>query len=374
MALEFTAEQKLLQKTVREFAENEIAPRIDEIVTAKDYIPRDMYQRMADLGFWRVLVPKEHGGLGLGITEACIIHEELSKVAPTLGLIAMCVMTTPPCLLASKPATEKYLKGIMSGKLIANGGVTAPQGHTNVNEWTPIAKKDGDYYILNGSHLYNTNNCVFDVHMVFGYDEDRNMLIWVVEDGMPGLDHSTYENKFGMKGSGGGTVTYKNVRVHKDMCFSAGVGNTMFYYQLYAICSSIGLGAAEGFFAKGIDWAKTRTNNFKPLTDKGFIRGKLAKMNTLLTISRTAIYDSASLLDGSPDRVDEGCLKAQMCKAYVPDACMQVCQDLMKLFAGIAYHDVHYYHYIADILSTGIMDLPTDYQYEGIATLMGLNG
>jgi len=373
MALVFTEEQKLLQKTVREFAENEIAPRMGEIVNCHDYVPRDLYKRCADLGFWRCLVPKEYGGLGQGITEACIIHEELSKVAPVFGLIAMCVMTTPPMLINSKAATDKYLEKVMNGELIANGGVTAPEGHTNVNEWTPIAKKDGDYYILNGTHLYNTNNIVFDVHMVFGFDEERQMMVFVVEDGMPGLDHSSCENKFGMKGSGGGTVTYKNLRVHKDMSFPAGVGNTMFYYNLYAICASIALGAAEGFLAKGIEWAKTRTNNFKPLTDKAFIRAKLARMNTLLTISRTAIYDAAALYE-DPDTVDEACIKSQMCKAFVPDAAMEVCEDCMKLFAGLAYHDANYFHYIADTLATGIMDLPTDYHYEGIATLMGLNG
>ncbi len=93
MALIFTEEQKLLQQTVRDFAENEIRPRIKEIETSHDkFIPRDLYKRMGELGFFKTYVPKEYGGLGLGATEACIITEELSKVSLTFGLVLMCVM------------------------------------------------------------------------------------------------------------------------------------------------------------------------------------------------------------------------------------------------------------------------------------------
>lgn len=371
MALIFTEEQKLLQQTARDFAENEIRPRIREIETSHDkFIPRDLYKRCGDLGFFKIYVPKEYGGLGLGATESCIIIEELSKVSPTFGLILMCVMPGA-MFLTNNEHTRKYLEPVMNGDMVMNGGVTAPEGHTNVKEWSILARREGDGWVLNGSHLFNTNNIAVDLHKAIGICDDGQMRAFLFEGDAPGYEHSTPEFKFGMVSSGGGTSTYKNVKVPDELTFPYSVGTSFYYYNLYVQCAMIGLGGAEGLLAETIAWAKTRTNRFKPLTHMQAVSQKLAKLVTQVTVCRTAIYDACALMAISETR-DEGCMRAQMCKAYVPAVAVEVCRECIKLFGGLGYHDVEHFHYLADALATGIMDLPTDYHYEGVAKLLGL--
>lgn len=370
MALIFTEEQKLLQQTVRDFAENEIRPRIKEIETSHDkFIPRDLYKRMGELGFFKTYVPKEYGGLGLGATEACIITEELSKVSPTFGLVLMCVMPGA-MFLTTNEHTQKYLEPVMNGDMVMNGGVTAPEGHTNVSEWSILARRKDNGWALNGGHLFNTNNTAVDLHKAVGLCDDGKMRAFLFEGTAEGYEHSTPEFKFGMVSSGG-TSTYKDLWVPDELTFPYSVGTSFFYYNLYVICPMIALGGAEGLLAETIDWCKTRTKNFQPLNKMQAVGQKLAKLYTQLTVCRTEIYDACALLDNVDTR-DEGCLKAQMSKAYVPAVSVEVCRECIKLFGGLGYHDVTKFHYLADALAAGIMDLPTDYHYEGVAKLLGI--
>lgn len=372
MSTRFTGEQLALQSTMREFAEKEIAPRSKEILTTEDdFIPRDLFKRMAELGIPAVMVKKEYGGLGLGLTEACIIHEEISKVSPSMGLVAMCVMSQAETLQDWEPARKKYLPGILSGDIVCDGAATAPEGHTNMADWQVIGTRDGDDWIINGTKLFCSMNTAADLQMLYGFDEDREFRIWFIEGDTPGFEHRAADNKLGMHGSGGGTSSFTNVRVPGDMCAPGGIGNSNQYYHLYSIASVIALGAAEGAYEIAEKWAHTRTSNFKPLTNYQSIRHKLAHCATELAILRAAIYESTELTD-DPENADRGHMLAQMCKAFVPDECLKIVHDLNILMAGYGYHNVEWYHFYCDIMGCIIMDLPTDYQYEELTVLLGL--
>lgn len=369
--MKFTEEQLLLQKTARDFAENEIRPRLNEIIENEGFIPRDMYKRMGELGFIGLMCKKENGGLGLGRTELCLVTEEVSKVAPTLGLLLMCV--TPGLVdLQDVPVfKEKYLADIIAGDKVFDGAVSAPEGHTNYAEWPAMAKKVDGGWVLNGTKLFVTAAAGVDVHEVYAIDEDKNIHIMVIEGDAEGFNHDAHEIKFGMKGSGGGTCTYKDVFVPDELVIDGQVGEGDGYNTLWVQCATIALGAMEGALDTAIEYAKNRTFNFKPVASIQAQALRIAKLEAKTLACNALIYDACQDYDNG--NTDAAWLKSQAAKTFVADNAFEVTRECMKLHGGLGYSDVRIYHYFADAVAVAIMDLTTEYVLEAMALGMGLS-
>lgn len=368
--MKFTEEQLLLQKTAHDFAQDEILPRIDEVIKNDGYIPRDMYKRMGELGFYGIMVEKKYGGLGLGLTELCLVAEEISKVAPSLGLILMCVAPRSVTNQYHEKIREKYLPGILAGDLVIHGAATPPTGQTNNAEFTTFAKKVDGGYVLNGTRLFSTNAHACDVHQAYGLDEDGNLLCFTFPGDTPGFNHDAPEIKFGMKGSGGGTCTYKDVFVPDDMVMPGSVGRSDHYYMIWSVASAIALGAMEGAFDKAFDYANTRTHNFKPITSIQYQAHRIALMKTKIEACRSLLYDGTSAYE-SEDTLEEAHMKSMMSKALTPSVAFDVTRECMRLHGGLGYSDVHIYHYFADAVCTAIMDQTTEILLDNIARSLG---
>lgn len=368
----FTENQLLLRRTAQQFAETEIRPRLGEILESEGFVPRDLYKRLGDLGFIGLMVPKNRGGMGAGLTEVCIVTEELSKVAPTFGLILMCVAPGLAGFTESDEFCDKYMDRCLSGELIFCGAVTAPEGHTNVSEWQKLATRDGDDYILNGTKLFVSCSIACDLHEVFGLDENGRMKIWVMEGDAPGFTHNAPEVKFGMKASGGGTVSYKDVRVPSSMCFDAEVGDGTFYDEIWLQCASIALGAAEGALDQAIEYTKNRSHNFKPVAHIQAVAEHIARLKVQVLAANSLIYDAASLFDNPATRAESG-LKCKAAKVFVPDVAFNVTKEATKLHGGLGYSHVGVYHYFADAIATMIADQTTEYLLENIARVIELD-
>lgn len=369
--MKFTEEQLLLQKTARDFAQNEVLPRIDEVIENEGFIPRDMYKRMGELGFFGILVDKENGGLGLGPTELCIVAEELSKVAPTLGLILMCTAPRTAQIQPAPKLKEKYLPGILSGDLVIHGAATPPQGQTNNSEFTVFAKKVDGGYVLNGTRLFSTSAHACDVHQAYGLDEEGKMHIFTFEDGTPGFNHDAPEVKFGMKGSGGGTCTYKDVFVPDDMVIDGAVGKSDYFYMIWLVAASIALGAMEGALDQAIKYTTTRTFNHKPVASIQAQAHRIAKMKCTAVACNTLVYSACEAYEDEAT-LDDAHLKSMIAKAYVPTKAFDVTRECMRLHGGLGYSDVHIHHFFADVVCTAIMDQTTEILLENIAHAIDL--
>jgi alkylation response protein AidB-like acyl-CoA dehydrogenase len=367
----FTEEQLLIRDAARRFAETEIGPRVDEVILSEEFIPRDLYKRMGDLGFIGLMVSKERGGQGAGLTEVCLVTEELSKVAPTFGLLLMCVAPGLAGLEGSDEFCAKYMRRCLSGELVFCGAVTAPEGHTNVSEWQRLATRDGDDYILNGTKLFVSGSIACDLHEVYGLDENGEMKIWVMEGNAPGFTHNAPEVKFGMRGSGGGTVTYKDVRVPASMCFDSEVGDGTFYDEIWLQCATIALGAAEGALAQAVEYAKKRTHNFKPVAQIQAVAESIARLEVQVLAASALVYHAAALFDNPETRADSS-MKCKAAKVFVPDVAFNVTKEAVKLHGGLGYHNPRIYHYFADAIATMIADETTEYLLEKIARSMKL--
>lgn len=362
-----------LQAKARDFAQNVCLPRKDEMLAVlNDFIPADLYKAMAELGIFGALLPAADGGLGVGVSGACVAVEELAKINPTLGLIAASTMAQAEVLNGCPAAKERYLADVLAGDLIVTSAVVAPEGVSNVGDWEVLGVRDGDGWVLNGEKRYVPMNTVSGLQLFYGVDDSGDLRLWFVEDGTEGFVHTDLDNRCGMRGLAGGTSSLANVSVSDELCVPAGtIGTSDQYYKLYALVSAVALGTTEGTCAFAENWARTRTHDFEPLLKYQKQRHKLARAMTKISIMRAALYEACALME-DPATAAQGCMLAQMCKAYIPAECIPIVHEFNILLAGWGYHHVEWFHYYQDILGTAIMDLPTDFQYEAITELLGL--
>ena len=207
-----TEEQLEIQRATRTFARKEIRPRRLEAYDGHEFIT-EMARRCGDLGMWRTLVPEARGGLGQGATTACVIFEELGRESPGVAIAGIPQMVFAPVMLLSDTVSDRYLEGVISGKLMIAGAFSDPAGVANYAEQSDIAVRDGDDYILNGTRLWVTQGTFYDVMGIAGLYAGSQRLFYV-ERGHPGVFVSPIP-KMGF-GAPWGLVTMTDCRVAAD--------------------------------------------------------------------------------------------------------------------------------------------------------------
>lgn len=363
----WTDEQRRLQAIARSYAEDELAPRIHEIIENEGFMPRDLFKRMGELGFIGLLCDKENGGSGLGITELTIVTEEISKVSPSVAII---LASIAPGLIALQNVPEfkkRYLADIISGEKVFDGAVTDPAGHTNISEWPIMATKVDGGYLINGTKLFTTSAAGVDIHEVYCLDENREMKIFIIEEGAPGFSHDAPEKKFGMKGTGGGTIIYKDVFVPDALEIPTEVGGGDFYNVLWLGASTMALGAMEGLLTQATDWAMNRSIGNKPLAAMQAQAERIALLYAKMLTCRSLIYDAAADYDAGEISETAASIKCQVSKSLIPTVAFEVTRECVKLFGGKGYSNVEYYHLFTDAVGTAIADQTTEYVLEALA-------
>lgn len=370
----FTEEQELFRKSVREFAEQELAPYVPQILETND-IPQELYEKAADFGIIGANYPEEVGGLGLGQVETCIIFEEINKVCAGFGMAIEITLVSGPLFL-NKDMYDKYCPMLMSGKSTFASCGTPPTGQANTAEGAPIFTKVDGGYLVNGTRVYATNHDAF-VGKVYGFDQDRNYLYGLYDRNSPGVFPQGNDEKIGLAGSHGGTVVYKDLFIPDNMVGPSEVGKTNGYYQVYTGCAAEALGVAEGIFEKTIEWCKTRTHDHKPLVEMSAVRDKLAELQMKVAAAESIIYDAARMQDEYYATGDEELgaswrIHAHTAKVIASEMLVPVVYECVKLFGGMGVHDPMIHHYMGDILDYTHMDLTNEIHYGLVAELMGI--
>ena len=151
-----TEERRLIQDSAREFAMREVMPVANRLDPEKGDIPMDLREKMAEMGYFGILIPEEYGGLGLGCFEYCIVAEELSKawmsvaslMARANGLIGMPVMT--------EEQRRNYLPRMARGDFIGCVAISEPDVGSDVSGIACRARRDGDSWVINGNKYWCT--------------------------------------------------------------------------------------------------------------------------------------------------------------------------------------------------------------------------
>jgi alkylation response protein AidB-like acyl-CoA dehydrogenase len=339
-----TADQEALRKTVQEFTAKRIAPGAAER-DEKDIFPRDIFNEMGKLGLMGIPYPEEYGGSGLDFVAYALAVEEISKADAGIG-IGLSVHTSLCLWPIFKYGTEeqkmKFLKPLASGEKMGAFGLTEPNAGTDVGGSTSTAVKDGDFWVINGTKVFNTNGGEAEIELIFATSNKeagpfKGMSCFIVEKGTPGLSFGKTEKKMGIRSAVQREVILENVRVPAaNLLGKEGEG---FKIAMTALDGGrIGVaaqatGLAMGAIDAAVKYAKQRIQFGKPIIQQQAISFMLAEMATqtdaahLLTLR--AAFNKSEHLPYSKE--------AAMAKKFASDIAMEVTTNAVQIFGGYGY-------------------------------------
>src|ERR1700682_5813846 len=303
MNLELTEEQKLLQKTVREFAESEVKPLAKELDETGRF-PRDTFRKAAELGLTGIALPESEGGAGFDHIAYTIVVEEISRCCASTGVI-LSVQNSLYCDPIHRYGTEeqkkKFLEPYARGEKIGCYALTEPQAGSNAAALQTKAAKSGDKYILNGTKAWITNGGAADAAIVYVNTHpekgEKGITALVVEKGTPGFKVGKEEKKLGISATACSELIFSDCEVPA----ANRIGNEGEGYKVAPSTldgGRIGIaaqatGIAQGAFEEALKWSQQRTAFGHPISQFQAIQFMLADMSTEIDAARLLVRKAA---------------------------------------------------------------------------------
>lgn len=338
-----TEEQIMVRDLARKIAEEKIRP-VALKYDASGEFPWDIMEELAAADFFRVFIDPEFGGLGLGSMGLVLVTEELSKACGgiALGLAGTALGAMPILLGGSEEQKRKYLPDISAGKKLAAFALTEPEAGSDATNMKTTARKEGDYYILNGVKHFITNGGVAKIYTVIAMTDPskgtRGASAFIVEEGTPGFSYGKKEDKMGIRASATCELIFEECRVPKEnLLGKEGMGFLIALKTLDRSRPGVAaqaLGIAQGALDLAVDYARKRIQFGQPISAFQAIQHKLADMATKVEAARALIYSVARMIDaGTKDFSKE----AAMSKLFASDVAMEVTTEAVQIFGGYGY-------------------------------------
>ena len=332
-----------IRRTVRDFAEREIAPVADEMERRGEF-PTEIIRKAAGLGLLGVPYPESVGGTGLDTLAYAITVEELSRVSGSVGIIvsAHTSLGCAPLFTSGTPEQqERYLRPLASGAKLGAYGLTEPGAGSDSRGTRTRAHRDGDAWVLNGSKRFITNAGVAETYIVTAVT-DRNtdsgkISAFIVEAGTPGFSIGRMEEKMGLHASNTGELLFEDCRIPAENLLGAeGDGDRLFLKTLDGGRIGIGamaLGLAQAAYEAASAYAKEREQFGRPIASFQGIAFKIADMAVQIDAARLMVYRAAWLKDtGQPYSTE-----AAMAKLFASEVARQVTNDAVQVHGGYGY-------------------------------------
>jgi alkylation response protein AidB-like acyl-CoA dehydrogenase len=345
-----TEERLMIQESCRTFAMKEVLPVANRLDPEKGDIPREIIDKMAELGYFGILIDEKYGGMGLGAFEYCIVTEELSRCWMSVGSLlargnAMLDMTA-----MSEEWRSRMLPRAASGEFLGAFAMSEPNAGSDVANISTRAVRDGDDWLITGSKYWCTFADGADYIIVIARTSvdpekrHRGLSAFMIEkprgelpEGVKGAPIP----KIGYYGWKTWELAFDNLRVpHSSMIGEEGKGfymasNGLEIGRAYTAARSIGL--ARGALEDAIAYAKERVQFNKPISDFQAIRFKIAKMATEIEAARQLLYFVC-------DEIDKGhrCdTEAAMVKYHAAEMSERVTSEAMQILGGAGYTTLH---------------------------------
>lgn len=345
MDFELTDEQKLFQRTVRDFAEAELKPRARH-VDEKAEFNAEAVKKMRPLGLLGLNVPEAYGGAGVDAISAAIATEEIGRGCGSTGLAIAAhngLACAPIVLFGSDALKQKWLPPLAtgSGRLGALALTEPGAGSDLAGGVRTFAQRDGDDWVINGSKMWCTNASIADVIVTLcRTDKDgssRSLSLIVVPTDAPGLHIGPPEKKMGLKGSPTHAVTYDRVRVPAANLLSEeghGLQQTLKVLDGGRIgIGALAIGLAQAAFEEAIQYAKERRTFGQPIAQHQAIQWMIADAATQIDAARLLVYRAAWLKQvGRPFTQ-----QASMAKLFATEVAEKVCFNAIQVHGGYGY-------------------------------------
>ncbi len=341
MHFDLDDDTRLLQRTVREFAEGEIAPVAEELDRTKAF-PYAIVRQLGELGLMGIPFPEEYGGGGGDSLAYAIAVEELTRVDSSVA-ITLCAHTSlgtqPIYLFGTEEQKQEWLPELTSGRKLGAFGLTEPEAGSDAGNVRTRARVEGGEWVIDGAKQFITNagadiSGVVTITALTGEGEISNLL---VPNGTPGYEQGEPYRKMGWNASDTRPLTFDDCRLPGDHLLGPrGQGLRQFLHVL-AIgrigVAAMGLGLAQGAFDQALAYAKQRRAFGRPISTFQAIQLKLADMATEIEAARLLVYRAALLKDAGRDFS----LAAAQAKLKTGRLAVRFAEEAVQIHGGYGY-------------------------------------
>lgn len=337
----FTDEEKELQNVCRDFAQKELAPKAEHHDEEESF-NLAAFKKMGELGILGITADPKYGGAGLGATAATIVMEEFGKACAgsTLSYLAhsiLCVNNIQNN--ASEEQKEKYLPKLITGEHIGCMGMSEPEFGSDAVGIQTKARKDGNFYVMNGTKMWITNAQYADVAYVYTRtgEERKNLSTFIIEKGTPGFYAGKPIHKMGMRSSPTGELVFENAKVPSGLL--VGKEGDSIYHMMKNLdieritIAGISLGIAQACVDQCIKYAMERKQFGKNIGNFQLIQKMIAEMATETEMMRSFLYSTAKQYDNGV----KGPSVAAMVKLALPKMATKIALDAIQLHGGYGY-------------------------------------
>ena len=344
MDFTFTDEQKHLRKSVREFAEGEIAPHVMEW-DESSHFPAEILPKLAEMGLMGVIFPEEYGGAGLGYIEYAIVIEELARVDGSVGLFVAAhnsLCSNHIYKFGSEEQKRKYLVPLAQGKKLGAWSLTEPEAGSDAGGTRTTAVRNGHGWTLNGSKTFTTNGTYADICVAMAVTDrskhSHGISAFILEKGTTGFRPGKKENKLGMRASDTSEVVFTDCHIPAENLL--GPEGEGFISSLKILdggrisIAALGLGMAQGALEAATGYAKQRKQFNQPIADFQAIQFKLADMATQVEAARLLVYQAAWLADQKNVRFTR---ESSMAKYFAGEVAVYVADECVQIHGGYGF-------------------------------------
>ncbi|BBF93020.1 isovaleryl-CoA dehydrogenase [Blastochloris tepida] len=332
-----------IRDTVRDFAQDKIAPRADEI-DRENRFPRDLWPEMGALGLHGITVEEAYGGTGLGYLEHVVAMEEISRASGAVGLSYgahsnLCINQLRRN--ATEEQKKRYLPRLIAGEHLGALAMSEPGAGSDVVSMKTRAEKRGDRYVINGNKMWITNGPGADTLVVYAKTDPaagpKGITAFIIEKGMKGFSTAQKLDKLGMRGSDTCELVFEDCEVPEENVLGTvnrGVAVLMSGLDYERVVLSAGpLGLMQAALDLVLPYVRDRKQFGQPIGTFQLVQAKVADMYVRMNAAKAYVYAVAKACDrGRTTRED-----AAGAILYAAELATQTALDAIQLLGGNGY-------------------------------------
>jgi alkylation response protein AidB-like acyl-CoA dehydrogenase len=343
MDFEYSAEQVQLRKSIRDFAQAEIAPHVLEW-DEQQIFPLDVIKKAGQLGVMGAIFPEELGGAGFGYVEYSIVIEELARVDPSVALIVAAhnsLCSNHIFLAGNEEQKQKYIPKLATGEWIGCWSLTEAEAGSDAAGTRTLAALKGGEWVLNGGKTFTTNAQYADVCVAMAVTDrgasQHGISAFILEKGTAGFKVGKKENKLGMRASATGEVLFSDCRLPAAQLL--GKQGEGFVDSLRILdggrisIAALALGLAQGAFDAALKYSKQRKQFGRFISEFQAIQDKLANMATDIEAARWLIYRACKLKDAGKRITKE----SAMAKLFASEMAVKAADQALQIHGGYGF-------------------------------------
>lgn len=343
MNFEQNENQKMIAQMVRDFAEKEIRPHLNDW-DRDEYFPVETMKKMGELGLLGIYIPEEYGGSGFGYFEYATALMELGKVCGGVGLSVAAhnsLCTGHIYYHGSEEQKRKYLPKLASGEFIGAWGLTEPNTGSDAMRMKTTAVKEGNEWVINGAKNWITHGLSGDIAVVLVRTgellDSRGITAFIIEKEMPGFSAVKIKDKLGVRASETAELIFDNVRVPEaNVIGEVGEG----FIQAMQILdggrvsiAALSCGVARGAYEASVKYAKEREQFGQPIAHFQAIGFKLADMATEVEAAELLTFQAAYRKNNHLPMTRQGAFA----KYYASEVAVKCGNEAVQIMGGYGY-------------------------------------